>query len=45
MAFNPQTDEPNYIPELEFRFFFNILNGSNHVKKGPEAALNAQKMH
>jgi hypothetical protein len=33
-----QADEPNYFPELEFRFFF-ILNGSNHVKKELEAAL------
>ena len=26
-----QTDEPNYLSVLEFRFFFFILNGSNHV--------------
>ena len=25
--------------------FFFILNGFNHVKKGPEVALNAQKRH
>ena len=25
--------------------FFSILNGSNQVKKGPEAALKAQKRH
>ena len=36
----PQTDEPNYFPELKFRsFFYFILNGLNHVKKGLEAAL------
>ena len=37
-----QTDETNYFPELTFWFFF-ILNGSNLVKWGHEAALNAQK--
>ena len=36
-----QRDKPNYYPELEFWFFF-ILNGSNHVKYGHEAAVNAQ---
>ena len=36
-----QTNVPNYLPELNFEFLF-ILNGSNHVKLGPEAALNAQ---
>ena len=35
-----QTDKPNYFPELEFWFFFFILNnGSNHVKKELEEAL------
>ena len=39
-----QTHKPNYFPELNLEFLF-ILNGSNHVKLGPEAALNAQIRH
>ena len=38
--FYPQTDKPNYFPELEF---WNCVNlNSNHVSEGPEAALKAQ---
>ena len=37
-GFYSETDEPNHFPELEFWNFF-MLNGSNLVKMGLEAAL------